>query len=205
MIKEILAFLELCAKYDVAGWLSLFIMGIGALWGYVRFFKPRRSIRNFPVKIDWRRAEGMNWPLQITISFTNHTGKKAYISSVSFRPTGLRPAPHAAADTATQKQPIKFPVPVPGANYSMLEDFDVFLDVDRTTSTYAAIDPQHTDEEVMRAFTCGRVGVLDCFVCLLSREYKPEVHRLRVSPKARLLPEHPLTAYWRLLRGKRTG
>jgi len=195
--------LQFCARYDIAGWLSVLIMVAGSVVGYLRFFRPRRSIPNFPVKIHWHRNAPRNYPLRITVEFTNHTGRSAYVSSVSFKASGLRADPKAGVDTATRRQHLKFPVPVPGQNYTLLKDFDVYLPVDGSTSTYAPIDPQHTDEEIKRAFTCGRVGVVECFVTVLPRSYKPQVFRLRIKPRSKLLMENRVVALWRHCRQHR--
>lgn len=179
--------LQFCAKYDVASWLALLIMVLGLILGYLRFFRPRRSIKNFPVNIHWKREPGRNFPLRITVQLTNHTDNSVYISSLSFKALRLRRDPQANADTATERQHLKFPEPVEGEDYTLLNKFDFFLPVDSSISTYAPIDPNHSDEEVKRAFTCGRVGIVECYVTILPRAYKPQVFRLKIKPRSNLL------------------
>ena len=186
MIELIRNLLLSFAKYDLWSFISLGILVLGSIVGYLKFYKPRRSIRNFIVNLHYERAPGWNFPLRITVVFTNHSGKNVHIASASFKFKDLRPDPRAIGDTYTGKLPLKFPkeVQLPsGEKETLLQEFEYYLKVDESTGSYAPIDPKHTDEEIELAFKRGKVGVFDCYVTLLSRDHKPLVHRLKIKPR----------------------
>lgn len=189
MIKNLFL---LAARFDFWSFLSLAILILGSVAGYLKFYRPRKSIQNFIVNFHYERAPGWNFPLRITIAFTNHTGKNVHIASASFKCKDLRPDSRATGDTYTGKMPMRFPkeVTMPdGKKEVLLEEFEYYLKVDESTGSYAPIDPNHTDEEIKRAFMRGKVGTFNCYVTLLSRDHKPLVHRLRVKPKKHITLE----------------
>ena len=170
-------FLISAAKYDFWSLLSLIILILGTVAGYLKFYRFRRSIRNLTVQFGYKRHPEENFPLRITVWFTNYTGKNIHIASATFKCRELRPDPNAMRDTHTGKMPLKFP------KESRLQEFEFYLKVDESAGTYVPIDPKHTDKEIEDAFRHGKVGIFDCYVTLLSRDYKPLVHCLRIKPK----------------------
>lgn len=96
-------------QYDLFSLVSLLTLLFGALWGYFKFFRSHKSIDNLPVSFSCKRAEGWNFPLQVNILFSNHTGKSIHITSAIFKCKSLEPDPNSTADTSTRKVPLKFP------------------------------------------------------------------------------------------------
>ena len=179
-------FLLWCAKYDIWSFISVAMLALGTIAGYLKFYRPRRSIKNFIVSFHYERAPGWNFPLRVTIVFANHTGRNVHITSASFRCKDLRADPKALGDTYSGKLPVKFPreVELPnGGKLALLQEYEYYLKLDESTGSYAPIDPSHTDEEVEQAFGKGKVGIFDCYITLLSRDHKPLVHRLRIKPR----------------------
>ncbi len=186
MLEMIKNLFLLFARFDFWSFLSLLMLILGSVAGYLKFYRPRKSIRNFIVNFHYERAPGWNFPLRITIAFANHTGRNVHIASASFKCKDLRPDPKAMGDTYTGKMPMKFPKEVTmsdGTKQILLQEFEYYLKIDESTGSYAPIDPDHTDEEVEQAFMRGKVGTFDCYVTLLSRDHKPLVHRLRIKPQ----------------------
>lgn len=188
MIKMIKGFLVWCATYDLWSFLSLTILVSGAIIGYFKLYRPRKSIKNFLVSYECERAEGWNFPLRILIIFTNHTGKSLHISSASLKLKGLRPDPIATVDESTGKMPIKFPRDVfkNGIKRTLPMDAEFYLEVDSFVGGYVPIDPKHTNKEAEKALRKGKVGILECYVTLLPRDQKPTIYRLKTKPKKRL-------------------
>ncbi len=184
-IKSIIFWL---AKYDIWSSASFVILIFGLVAGYIKFYRPHKSIKNFYVFFHCECAAGWDFPFRVIIGFTNHTGRSVHIASASFKFKNLRPDPNSTVDSSTGRTIIKFPTEVMVGEKieTLLQDFEYYLKVDETVHSYAPIDPSHKNEEAEQAFSKGKVGTLDCYVTLLSRDRKPIVYRLKTSPKKRL-------------------
>ena len=173
------------AKYDFWSLLSLIILVVGAIAGFMTFYWPRRSIKNLTIGFRHERAgEEWNYPSRILIIFANDTGKNIHIASASFKYKDLRPDRKTLQDGQTGKSPIYFPMLEKGGTQPILQGFECYLDTEkRITHSYAPIDPDHTDEEVRDALIKGKAGSFNCFVTLLPRDNRPVIRRLKVKAK----------------------
>jgi hypothetical protein len=75
MIQVAKEFLLCASAYGAWDILSLLIVIGGAAYGYLRFFRPVRAIRNLTVFFNFGRDQTNNFPLQLVIEFSNHTGR----------------------------------------------------------------------------------------------------------------------------------
>ena len=196
----------LLAMSDFGIWdiLSLALFIGGALYGYFRFFRPTTHIPNLTVFFNYQRLSDFHFPLQLTVEFTNHTGKSAFITSVWFKCVDIRPHPNARLDAGTKRLEIKFPesrTNEHGERFYVLSAFECYLKDGSSAPTFVPLDPSHTDDEIRRVLQDGLLGYLECYVTLLSREHKPTVYRLRVCPRKDYnLTPRPL---WKQLRLRR--
>ena len=174
------------AAYGFWDILSLLLLAAGAMWGYVRFFRPVRSIPNFTVFFNYCRDLGHQYQSLLTIELRNHTGHSVHIMSAGFKCEGLRPHPDGTRDAGTGKLEIKFSqslIKQPGTSQSVLSTFEAFLTDGQSMATWAPLDPTHSDDDVRYAMQLGTVGYFECYVTLISKNHKPLTYRLIARPK----------------------
>jgi hypothetical protein len=181
-MEELKLILKSISEYGAWDIISLLILLTGFIWGLATFWFRRKSLKNFTVCFNWKRVPKNNYPLQLTVEFTNRTQKTAFITGMYFIPDKLRPHPNARIDSSSKRMELKFPTPanVGGRDILLYQKFDSIIENDKSDNTFVCLDPTHSDEEIKKAFHFERAGTLYFYLTLLNREEKPNIYRFKV-------------------------
>jgi hypothetical protein len=98
---------------------------------------------------------GMHFPLKLWIEIRNTTSLSVLVTSKHFEiGTVLRPHVNAKGNPAQNQYEIKFAAP----GSSNLNQFQVLIHPNQSTSTWMPLDPSHTDAEVRSAINSASCG-----------------------------------------------
>ena len=147
------------------------ILCVSFLIGMKLIYFPARRVKNLNFFTQIKRDDAQ-FPLRIQLEIRNFTGRTIVLSSPYFKYSKIRPDPRAQGDTPSGEYEVRFPDP----SYQELREVEYMLRNKEMVSTVIPLDPQHSEDEIEKAFVKRRVGALTCMCTWLDE--KPRVHKL---------------------------
>lgn len=172
-LERIAQSLAWLADHGVWDLLQAAVVTLSAVVGAKLFFFPKTRIRNLNLTTSWH--QGGQFPSRVHLQLRNYTGVTIVISNPFFVYRALRPDPQAHGHSSKAEFEIKFP----SLDGAMLSEVEYLLRHKENVSTFASLDPSHSEEEVARALTTRRVGTLHLTVTWLTQ--RPHTERLALE------------------------
>ena len=155
MKTEPISFWEFMAHWGIWDMIGIAIALIPSILVLVYLF-PRRGIENFNIDTKLATVNDV-YRRVIGVELRNHTNDPIYVLSLGFTfGDAVRPSPHGKKDAATGTYEIKFQGRVEG----QLSEIDTLVRPNQVVTTWIPVADDQTDEDLKRALSNRKVGVL---------------------------------------------
>lgn len=175
------------AEESVEGWLryltelgawdliSLSMALIGIIGVSLWLFVPRRRVPGLNVFVTTDRSGEGKFSYKLRLEIRNFSGSPVLIRRAGFTFQSLRADPHCAMHTETKECEVRFPGRIPNE----LCEPDCYLRQGAAVLTWIAVDPAHSDSELLEAMRMKRIGILRCSIVHLRD--KPMLFELKTK------------------------